>query len=212
MDFVTKELSGKGLPPSLARPSIDQNSNDANVAPIKYLPASLIPHRIHRNLLPPRLHWGFKLTLERLQEILLKNGYPMDTEYQRKSAVTTFSMKLGAAFYPVEIQFPPVMTGESGGMTSLVSFGNNYEIGKLMKSSEIQTMRERFGIEEDELKWWVDKNQWYWDTVESQYRRYQEATERLFSEPIYADSSESSASLSTNVSTETLIPLPTAVQ
>ncbi|KAJ7583894.1 hypothetical protein C8J56DRAFT_952177, partial [Mycena floridula] len=174
MDFVTDDISGDGLPSCLI-PDLDRDISDAHVDPLQHLPACLIPHRLHPKLLPPRFHWGFKLTRERLQKILLKNGYPMDTEAQRKSAITTFSMKLGGSFYPVRILFPAVMTGEPGVVTNIVSFGNNYEIGKLMKSSEIQTMRETFGIAEDELKWWVDKNHWYWDTVQRKYKREKEA-------------------------------------
>ncbi|KAJ7583895.1 hypothetical protein C8J56DRAFT_1054412 [Mycena floridula] len=92
MEFMTNDRSGKGLPPSLAGPNINQDQMGANVEPIKYLPASLIPYRIYRQLLPPCLHWGFKLTLERLQEILLKNGYPMDTE---SSETKTMQEKFG---------------------------------------------------------------------------------------------------------------------
>ncbi|KAJ7600861.1 hypothetical protein C8J56DRAFT_1157143 [Mycena floridula] len=140
-----------GLPPALL-PALDQNKDD------KYLPTILIPRCLHQNLLPPRLHWGFELATERIQEILVKNGYPMDTdsERQRNMAIITFSMKLGGACYPGNIEFPCMLMGQRGVLTSLVSFGNNYELGKLMKSSQIKAMQEKFGIREDELKWWID--------------------------------------------------------
>ncbi|KAJ7583897.1 hypothetical protein C8J56DRAFT_194531 [Mycena floridula] len=199
MDFIKKDLSGKGLPPALL-PALDQDMDDAYVEPIKYLPTILIPRRLHRNLLPPRLHWGFELATERIQEILVKNGYPMDTERQRNMAIITFSMKLGGACYPVDIEFPCVLTGERGVVTSLVSFGNNYELGKLMKSSQIKAMREKFGIREDELKWWIDANQWYWDTVQRVYLREREASRKASG---YYTTSDS---LPANLSTETLVP------
>ncbi|KAJ7595848.1 hypothetical protein C8J56DRAFT_883998 [Mycena floridula] len=156
MDFIKKDLSGKGLPPALV-PALDQ-------------------------------------------EILVKNGYLMDTERQRNMAIITFSMKLSGACYPVDIEFPCVLTGECGIVTSLVSFGNNYELRKLMKSSQIKAMQEKFGIWDNELKWWIDMNQWYWDTVQRVYLREWEASRKASG---YYTTSDS---LPANLSTETLVP------
>ncbi|KAJ7585160.1 hypothetical protein C8J56DRAFT_950042 [Mycena floridula] len=205
--ITSEDLSGKDLPAFLQRPSRDQKKRDACVGPIDILPASLIPGRVNPEIIPPRLYWGFRYTTERLREILVKNNVPQE-RIESDGPYAAFLILLGSTFYPIRIDYPTVLTSKVGEYANICSFGSNYQMKRMMGPSDIEKMQEKFGVKDEELKWWIDNERWHWDTRTRVLNRLRKKAERSpWGYPISKGGPLFSQPTAHNSSTETVVPV-----